>query len=56
MSSNKNLIQKLKAHQFASVVPFDLHDPNVYVFDFSESNEELNDLEFSDLQRFIDYC
>ena len=56
MSSNKNLIQKLKANQFASVVPFDLHDPNVYVFDFSESNEELDDVDFSDLQKFINYC
>ena len=56
MSSNKNLIQKLKTYQFASVVPFDLHDSNVYVFDFSELNEELNNLDFSDQQKFIDYC
>ena len=56
MSSNKNLIQKLKAHQFASIVPFDLHNPNVYVFDFSETNEELNGLDITDLQKFTDYC
>lgn len=56
MSSNKNLIQKLKAHHFASIVRFDLHDPKVYVFDFSETNEELNDLDITDLQKFTDYC
>lgn len=55
MSSNKNLIQKLKTHQFASVVPFDLNNPNVYVFDFSETNEELNDLDITNLQKFTDY-
>lgn len=55
MTSNKKLIEKLKSNKFASVVPFDLNDPNVYVFDFSDSNEELNGLDFSDLQKFIDY-
>ena len=55
MTSNKNLIEKLNSHQFASVVPFDLHYPNVYVFDFSDTNEELKNFDFSDLQKFIDY-
>ena len=55
MTSNKNLIETLNAHQFASVVPFDLHGPDVYVFDFSDSNEELKEQDFSDLQKFIDF-
>jgi len=56
MTSNKTLIKKLNAHHFASVVPFDLNDPNVYVFDFSDSNEELRKVDLSDPQKFIDYC
>jgi len=55
LNSNKNLIENLSSHPFASVVPFNLHDPNVYVFDFSDSNEEIKDMDFSDLQKFIDY-
>lgn len=55
MTSNRNLLQKLNLHQFASVVPFDLHGPGVYIFDFSETNEELKNQDFSDLQKFIDY-
>ncbi|MGA7838651.1 MAG: peptidoglycan DD-metalloendopeptidase family protein [Ignavibacteriaceae bacterium] len=55
MTSNQNLIETLNAHQFVSVVPFDLHGPDVYVFDFSDSNEELKEQDFSDLQKFIDF-
>lgn len=55
MIPDKKLISELEKHEFASVVPFDLHGPDVYVFDFSESNEELKNLDFSDLQTFIDY-
>jgi len=55
MDSNKKLIEQLNSNQFASVVPFDLHGPNVYVFDFSDSNDELKGLDFSNLQKFIDY-
>jgi len=55
MTLNKKLIEKLNKHQFASVVPFDLHGPNVYVFDFSDSNEELKNQAFSDIQEFIDW-
>jgi len=55
MTSNQKLIEKLNLHQFASVVPFDLHGPGVYVFDFSDSNEELKEQDFSDLQKFIDF-
>lgn len=55
MSSNKSLIEKLKANQFGSVVPFDLNDPNVFIFDFSESNEEIKSLDISNLQDFINY-
>ncbi len=55
MTSNKFLIENLKAHKFANIVPFDLNEPSVFVFDFSESNEELKDLDISDLQSFIDY-
>ncbi len=50
------LIEKLKSYQFASVVPFDLNDLKVYVFNFSDSNEEIKNLNFSDLQKFTDYC
>lgn len=50
------MIEKLKSYQFASVVPFDLNDPKVYIFDFSDSNKELKDIDFSDLQKFTDYC
>jgi murein DD-endopeptidase MepM/ murein hydrolase activator NlpD len=49
------LIKELEAHQFSSIVPFDLHGSDVYVFDFSDTNEELKNLDFSDLQKFIDY-
>jgi len=55
MTSNQKLIEKLNLHQFASVVPFDLHGPGVYVFDYSDSNEELKEQDFSDLQKFIDF-
>jgi peptidoglycan LD-endopeptidase LytH len=55
MSSNKHLIEKLKEHRFENVVPFDLNDPHVFLFDFSESNREIKDLDFSNLQKFIDY-
>jgi peptidoglycan LD-endopeptidase LytH len=55
MASNKHLIEKLKANKFESVVPFDLNDSNVFIFDFSESNEEIKELDISNLQNFIDY-
>ena len=55
MASNKHLIEKLKTHRFENVVSFNLNDPKVFVFDFSESNQEIKDLDISNPQNFIDY-
>ena len=56
MILNTSLIKKLKSCQSANVVPFDLNDPNVYVFDFSDSNEEIKNADFSSTEKFTDYC
>ncbi len=56
MAFSKNLIAKIKSCQSASVVPFNLNDPNVYVFDFSDLNEEIKNADFSSTEKFTDYC
>ena len=56
MTFSKNLIAKIKSCQCASVVPFNLNDSNVYIFDFSDSNEEIKNVDFSSTEKFTDYC
>lgn len=50
---NKILIKT--KNSIGRVVPFNLNDNNVFIFDFTASNEELNNLEIVNTKKFSQY-
>lgn len=57
MSGIKNLSSVLekRSHIFAPVVPHDLHQENLLIFDLSENNTNLKDIDLEDTTAFTRY-
>jgi peptidoglycan LD-endopeptidase LytH len=52
--SLENVLKSFKEN-FSPVVPFDLNKENLFIFDFTESNKELAEIDLSNSKMFTDY-
>ena len=57
MTNSQDVINILKEirDNIAQVVPFDLNKDNLLIFDFTESNSELKNVDISDTEQFTEY-
>ena len=50
----KEVLNKIK-EDVLNIIPFNLNDKNVVIFDFTKKNEELKNIDIVDTERFTDY-